>query len=157
MVELHGESVEVVKLDGNRRRRITKVAKERHLMLLEEGLTNSEAAQQLGLTGSRMRAEAKRDPEFGAAVEKALERGLPGLQDRIRSMYAMRALDPEGPPQLLHNYAVVHLPEFESFRKMKLEGPLDLRALPTIDPALYSDDELRMLKELLERRPPEGP
>lgn len=156
MVELHGQTVEVVTLDENNRRRITKVAKQRHLMLLEEGLTNQEAAQQLGLTGSRMRAEAQRDPVFGAAVEKAIRRGHPGLQDRIRSMYAMRALDPEGPPVLLHNFAIAHLPEFEVFRRTRLEGGLDLRAVPTIDPSLYSDEELEQLKELLERRPSDG-
>lgn len=152
VVSIDGKPFTVVELDKANRRRITEAAKARYLILLEEGLDPAEAAYELGLTGSRMRAEAKRDRAFGVKVDEARERSYPGKIDRIRQRYHQRALDPDGPPQLLHNLAVVMLPEFAVFQKLKLEGGLDLRALPQIDPSLYTDEELVQLKVLLERR-----
>lgn len=153
VVNIDGTKFTVVELDKARRRRITKAAKDRYLTLLEEGLLPNEAAYELGLTGSRMRAEAKRDEVFGKKVEEARGRGEPQLIDRIERMYVARALDPEGPPQLLHNLAIVYHPRFAVFQKLKLEGELGVRALATIDPALYTDAELETLKNLLERKP----
>lgn len=154
VVRIDGQPFTVIELDRANKRRITAAAKARYLTLLEEGLNRSEAATKLGLTGSRMRSEAKRDETFGKAVEKAIETAYPAFQDRLRTMYTARALDPDGPPQLIHNLAVVHLPEFAVFQKLKLEGSLGLQALPTLDATLYTDEELQMLKMLLERKPP---
>jgi len=155
VVSIDGKQLTVVELDKAQRRRITAAAKERYLVLLEEGMSGNEAAHELGLTGSRMRSEAKRDEEFGKQVDAAKGKGRPGLVDRIQAAYVNRALDPDGPPQLLHNLAIVYHPDWDVFRKLKLEGGLDLRAMPAIDVALYSDEELEQLRDLLQRKPPE--
>lgn len=152
VVSIDGRKFTVVELDKAQRRRITAAAKVRFLALLKEGMDPSEAAMSLGLTGSRMRAEAKRDPEFGAKVEQARAEGVPGVADRVFTMYQRRALDPDGPPQLLHNLAVAIHPLFEPFRRTKLEGSVGIQPLPQIDASLYSDEELATLRELLTRR-----
>lgn len=154
VVNIDGTKFTVVEFDKAKRRRITKAAKDRYLILLGEGLLPNEAAYQLGLTGSRMRAEAKRDEEFGKKVDEARQHGEPQLVDRIERMYLQRALDPEGPPQLLKDVAMVYHPRWEIFRKTTIEGELGVRALATIDPSLYTDEELATLKTLLERKPP---
>lgn len=152
VVNIDGSRITVVELDKANKRRITPAAKERYLVLLREGLNGSEAARQLGLTGSRMRAEAKRDPEFGKQVDAAKAEGVPGLADRIHDVYVNRALAPDGPPMLLHNLAVAYLPAFEPFRRTKLEGSLGIQPLPQIDASLYTDEELTTLRELLTRK-----
>jgi len=153
VVNIDGSVFTVVELDKARRRRITQAAKDRFLVLLEEGLLPNEAAYELGLTGSRMKAEAKRDGAFGAKVEEARQKGEPQLIDRIERVYIQRALDPDGPPQLLKDIAMVYHPRWEIFRKTTIEGELGVRALATIDPSLYTDEELAVLKALLERKP----
>ena len=152
VVSIDGTKLTVIELDKANRRRITAAAKERYLILLKEGLDPSEAARSLGLTGSRMRSEAKRDKEFGQKVEQARAEGVPGVADRVFEMYQRRALDPDGPPQLLHNLAVAIHPLFEPFRRTKLEGSLGLQPLPQIDASLYTDEELIALRELLNRK-----
>lgn len=154
VVNIDGTQFTVVELDKAKRRKITQAAKDRYLALLEEGMIPNEAAYQLGLTGSRMRAEAKRDEAFGKKVEEARQRGEPQLIDRIERVYIQRALDPEGPPQLLKDIAMVYHPRWDIFRKTTIDGELGVRALATIDPSLYTDEELATLKALLERRPP---
>lgn len=154
VINIDGTKFTVVELDKAQRRRITAAAKDRFLVLLAEGMLPNEAAYELGLTGSRMRAEAKRDEEFGKAVEEARTKGEPQLIDRIERVYIQRALDPEGPPQLLKDIAMVYHPRWDIFRKTTIEGELGLRAMATIDPALYTDEELATLKTLLERKPP---
>jgi hypothetical protein len=153
VVNIDGSTFTVVELDKANKRRITAAAKERFLQLLGEGLLPNEAAYQLGLTGSRMRAEGKRDEEFGKKVEEARLQGEPQLIDRIERVYIQRALDPDGPPQLLKDIAMVYHPRWEIFRKTTIEGELGVRALATIDASLYTDEELVVLKTLLERKP----
>lgn len=153
VVNIDGTKFTVVELDKAKRRKITEAAKGRYITLLEEGLLPNEAAYELGLTGSRMRAEARRDEAFGQKVDEARVKGEPQLIDRIERVYIQRALDPEGPPQLLKDIAMVYHPRWEIFRKTTIEGELGVRALATIDPALYTDEELATLKALLERRP----
>lgn len=153
VIHIDGTPFTVVELDKAKRKRITAAAKERFVVLLSEGLNPSEAAYELGLTGSRMRAERKRDEEFDKACGLAQLEGEPGFKERLRSTYRRRALDPEGPPMLLHNLALVHLEEFAVLQKTKIEGNLGITAMPHIDASLYSDDELRQLQELLARKP----
>ncbi len=114
-------------------------------------MLRNEAAYELGLTGSRMRAEARRDEAFGKLVDEAIEKAYPMFQDRLRSTYVARALDPDGPPMLINNLAIVHLPEFAILRKTQLEGELGIKALPTLDTSQYSDEELETLRDLLSR------
>lgn len=151
VVSIDGTPLTVVDIDRANKRKITKVAKQRFLLLLEEGYNAREAAHQLGLTGTKMRAEAKRDEEFGRQVEEAKLKARPMVADRIREAYMSRALDPDGPDRLLHNLAVVYLPEFEVFRRTKIEGDVGVRALPTIDASQYTTEELRQLRDLLSR------
>lgn len=151
VVTIDGKPFTVVELDKANKRRITAAAKARYLVLLEEGLNRSEAAHELGLTGTKMRGEAKRDPEFGKAVDEAIERSYPAFQDRLRNTYVRRALDPDGPPMLINNLAIVHLPEFAILRKTQLEGELGIKALPTLDTSRYTDEELETLRDLLSR------
>lgn len=153
VINIDGSVFTVVELDKAKRRKITQAAKDRFLVLLEEGMLPNEAAYELGLTGSRMRAEGKRDPVFGEKVEKARLAGEPQLIDRIERVYIQRALSPDGPPQLLKDIAMVYHPRWDIFRKTTIEGELGVRALATIDPSLYTDEELATLKTLLERKP----
>jgi hypothetical protein len=153
VINIDGSTFTVVELDKANKRRITTAAKERYLVLLAEGMLPNEAAYELGLTGSRMRAEAKRDEEFGKLVDEHRLKGEPQLIDRIERVYLQRALDPDGPPQLLKDIAMVYHPRWDIFRKTTIDGELGVRALATIDPTLYTDEELAVLKALLERKP----
>lgn len=103
------------------------------LELIRDGHNRADAANQLGLTGSAFRRLCRRDEVFAKAYEEAFAQGREATTDRVRKEYVRRALDPESKSdRLLHYLAVTLLPEFEFYRRSRIEhtgadgGPIEL-------------------------------
>lgn len=126
--------------------RVTKAQQERFLDLVRDGHTRPEAADTVGLTGTKMRSLCRRDPAFNAAYEEALAEGRPGLQDRVRAVWHREALEGKN-PRLLWYLVVSTLPEAAWFRQGT--QPADETGEQRHDLTKLTNDELAQLKAIV--------
>lgn len=132
---------------------ITEEQKEEFLTLIREGWLRPKAAREVGSTGTKFRGLAKRDPEFKKAYEEAVEIGEPAWHENLREEYRRRAF--LNSDKLLHNLALITLPEFEPLMSTNLRiGNMDgeafrLAAAQHLDMTKLSDKEIEELREML--------
>ena len=132
------------------KRTFTKAECDEFLRHVSDGLNRSEAARQISSTGSAFRTLCRRDPEFQARYEKALDEGKQGVEDKVRDAIWRRALagKTQGSDRLLLVLGEAHLPEFgfRRQRKLTLAGSLEVTQIDAIDA------EIRRLLGELEAR-----
>lgn len=132
---------------------ITEEQKEEFLNLIREGWLRPRAAREVGSTGTKFRGLAKRDPEFRKAYDEAVEIGEPSWRENLREEYRRRAF--LNSDKLLHNLALVTLPEFEPLMSTNLRiGNMSgeafrLAAAEQLDMSKLSDEEIENLREML--------
>lgn len=125
------------------------------LTLIREGWLRPRAAREVGSTGTKFRGLAKRDPEFKKAYDEAVEIGEPAWHENLREEYRRRAF--LNSDKLLHNLALITLPEFEPLQTTNFKiGNMDgeafrLAAAEHIDMSKLTDKEIDDLREMLQK------
>lgn len=134
---------------------ITDEQREEFLNLIREGWLRPRAAREVGSTGTKFRGLAKRDPDFKKAYDEAVEIGEPSWRENLREEYRRRAF--LNSDKLLHNLALVTLPEFEPLLSTNLRiGNMNgeafrLAAAEHLDMSKLSDEEIDELRGILEK------
>ena len=134
---------------------ISEEQKEEFLNLIKEGWLRPRAAREVGTTGTKFRGLAKRDPEFRQAYDEAVEIGEPSWHENLREEYRRRAF--LNSDKLLHNLALITLPEFAPLQSTNLRiGNMDgeafrLAAAEHLDMTKLSDKEIEELRGILEK------
>jgi hypothetical protein len=132
---------------------ITEEQKAEFLNLIREGWLRPRAAREVGSTGTKFRGLAKRDPDFRKAYEEAVEIGEPSWHENLREEYRRRAF--LNSDKLLHNLALITLPEFEPLMSTNLRiGNMDgeafrLAAAEHLDMSKLTDEEIEEMRQML--------
>lgn len=144
-----------------RAERLTVAQRTRFLDLIRDGDNRPDAAKKVDSTSRVFRALCRTDEKFAAAYDEAVEQGREHLRDEIRVEYRRRALDPAAASdRLLHNLAVAHLPEFETFRRQTIEHTGSGGGPVQVEVDLGDETAGRIVQRLVERgliQPPAAP
>ena len=129
---------------------------EAYLDQRRRGITPDLAARDIGLTGSRMRAFLKREPERARIAAEAAAEGVQHYSERLRATARVLALDTANPnPRVLEVELATHGgEEYAHLRRdrVKHEGHVTHGIVIDLDPAkldALSIDKLQALREVL--------
>lgn len=100
---------------------------EEYLSAVASGAGLDLAARSVGMTGTRMRRLARRDPVFQERVDAASAEATLLYADRLRASARQLATRPEPVPRILEVELATHVPGYEHLRRdrMKIDGRVE--------------------------------
>lgn len=125
---------------------------EEYLAAVAQGVGPDLAARALGVTGTRMRALARRDPGFAARLGDAKAEGYALYQDRLRGTARTRATGEPGSDRILEVELATHVPGYEHLRRDRVKVDARLEHAIVLDPGALDAmpvEKLTQLRELL--------
>lgn len=89
------------------------------LQALRDGIPHGLAARAVAQTGTKLKHVRRRDPEFRAEVEAAIEEGREHYAERLRAQARVMALG--GDARMLEVELATHTPGYEHLRRNRIE------------------------------------